>query len=219
MTARSKGDYTMPKQEKVTKASYFAFLVYHKDKDGEVLITEEELHFRLRRSFMMFAVSPLHQPDEDNDGEHWHVIYKHPGPIHFDGARKIITNLSGVPVYNDFVLLLHSPAVYMRYLVHLDNPEKEQFVGGPNCVEVINGFPYDILRSLTASQQQEIQLEIESFALEYNIFEYGRMTNYLSEHGLYEHHRYFTNHTHHFGKYLDSLRHDAEHGRETSLDA
>lgn len=202
-----------------TKYSYVAFIVYRYDRDGNEQITEEDLHTALRRSFMMFAVSPLHQPDEDHDGEHWHVIYKHPGPVYFETFKKLLLNIPGVPVYNDFLLCLYAPAVYMRYLIHLDNPEKEQFIGGVNAVEVINGFPYDILRPLTASQQQEIQLEIESFALEYNIFEYGEMTVYLSEHGLLEHHRYLTTHTHHFGKYLDSLRYCAEQRKEVSLDA
>ena len=212
-----KVDYNMSKKSESTKYRYCAFIVYRYDKDGNEQITEDELHLKLRKSFMMFAVSPLHQPDEDDDGEHWHVIYKHPGPVYFETFQKMLENL-GIPIHNDFILCLYAPQVYMRYLIHLDNPEKEQFVGGANAVEVINGFPYDIFRELSASQQQEIQLEIESFATEFNIFEYATMTNYLSEHGLWEHHRYLTTHTHHFGKYLDSLRYSAEQRQEVSLD-
>lgn len=205
------------KDDEDRKYSYFGFIVYRYDKEGNEQITRDQLVFRLRYTWMMFTVSPLHQPDEEHDGQHWHVIYRHPAPIRFEGARKILTNLEGVPVYQNFILCLYAPRVYMRYLIHLDNPEKEQFQG-ESCIEIINGFPLDLSRPLTERDKMEIQMEIEGFALEYSIFEYAAMTVYLSKHELFEHYHYFTTHTHHFGKFLDSLRFSAEENKEVDID-
>lgn len=205
--------------ESDAKYTYFAFIVYRYDKHGEEQVDRDELIRKLRDQWLMFAVSPWHEPDDDHDGEHLHVIYKHPAPIRFEGARKILLYIPGVPVYNNYVLCLYAPRVYQRYLIHLDNPEKQQWLEGENAIDVINGFPLDLSRQLTEREKQEIQLEIESFAVEYSIFEYGAMTIYLSKHGMLEHHRYLTTHTHHFGKFLDSLRHSAVQNQEVDLDA
>lgn len=208
-------------ETEASKYRYFAFLVYRTDKYGHELITQDELEIGLSKSFGEFAISPLHEPDEDDECEHWHVVYRHPGPIVLKGACKIIRQISydaQIHVHNDYVLALHHPKVYQRYLVHLDNPEKQQFEGGANSITVVNGFPLDVTRELSIPEQLQIQMEIESFARDYNIFEYASMTTYLAKHAMFEHYRYFTTHTHHFGKFLDSLRYSAEQNQEVDLD-
>lgn len=201
-----------------SKFRYFAFFVYRTDKDGKEQITEEQLHDVLLRSFADFAVSPLHQPDEEQTVEHWHVVYKHPSSVRLEPVRKFLLSVDGLPVYNDYIIALHHPANYQRYLIHLDNPDKEQFVGGQNAIKVINNFPLNLMRELSISDKLEIQMQIESFAVEFNIFEYASMAIYLSSHGMTEHYLYFTTHTHHFGKFLDSLRYSAEQRQEPDID-
>lgn len=201
------------------KFRYFAFFVYKTDKDGNEQITEEELHALLLRSFGDFAVSPLHQPDDEQTNEHWHVIYKHPSSVRLEPVRNFINSIEGLPVYNGVVICLHHPSNYQRYLIHLDNPEKEQFVDGANAIHLVNNFPLNLMRELSVSDKMQLQMEIEGFAEEYNIFEYSSMTIYLSSHGMMEHYLYFTTHTHHFGKFLDSLRYSYERREEPNIDS
>lgn len=201
-----------------SKYRYYAGIVYRLDKDGNEQISEQQLKERLIQSFGDFAISPLHQPDEDDEVEHWHVIYKHPAPVRINVVREFLHDID-VPFFNNYFLPLHHPNNYQRYLIHLDNPDKEQFVGGEKAITVINGFPLNLMRELSVPDKIKLQQEIESFACDYNIFEYATMTVYLSEHGMTEHYVYFTTHTHHFGKFLDSLRYSAEQREEVSLDA
>lgn len=202
-----------------SKFRYFAFFVYKTDKDGNEQITESRLHEILLRSFGDFAVSPIHQPDDEQTAEHWHVVYKHPSSVRIEPVRKFLLSIEGLPIYNDYIIALHHPANYQRYLIHLDNPDKEQFVGGQSAIEVINNFPLNLMRELSITDKLEIQMQIESFATEYNIYEYATMCIYLSEHQMVEHYLYFTTHTHHFGKFLDSLRYSAEQRSEPDLDS
>lgn len=202
-----------------SKFRYFAFIVYRKDKDGKVQIELTDLIEILIRSFGDFAISPLHQPDEDYNGEHWHVVYKHPSSVRLAPVIKFLSGIQCLPIYNDYVIPLHHPANYQRYLIHLDHPDKEQFVNGEKAISLVNNFPLNLMRELSLSDKMELQQQIESFACEYNIFEYASMTMYLSSHGMTEHYLYFTTHTHHFGKFLDSLRYSAEQRKEVDIDA
>lgn len=208
-TADDERNFTMT-TDKESKYRYFAFLVYRTDTEGNVKIEEDELIRNLAASFGCFAVSPLHQPDDDDECEHWHVIYKHGNSVQFTPVYKWITSHPEFQVHNDFVLALYRPDVYQRYLLHLDNPEKEQFAGGVRAVTTVNGFPYDIHQELSVSQKLEMQQEIEHLAVDHCVYEYSKMTLMLSEEGLMEHYYYFTTHTHHFAKFLDSLRHSID---------
>lgn len=202
-----------------SKYRYFAGFVYRHDKEGNEQITEDELYERLLRSFGDFAISPMHAADDEQTDEHWHVVYKHPSSVRLEPARNFMIGIEGVPFFNDYIIPLHHPANYQRYLIHLDSPEKEQFEGGANAIKTVNNFPLNLSRELSLSDKLQIQKEIESFATEFNIFEYATMTIYLSEHALDEHYLYFTTHTHHFGKFLDSLRYSFEQRQEASIDA
>lgn len=193
-------------EEKTAKFRYFAGVIYKYRKDGSTRYEDEsDLARTLRETFGDFAISPLHAPDEENDGEHWHVVYRHPAPCRLEVARRFCKGL----FHNDFMLCLHHPRNYQRYLIHLDNPEKEQFPGLSNAITIVNNFPLDLSRDLSMSEKMEIQADIESLAEEFSIFEYAHMCRYLRTQGMTEHYWYFSTHTHHFGKFLDSLRHSS----------
>lgn len=201
-----------------SKFRYFAGFVYKNDAEGNEQITFDELCKNLLRSFGDFAISPLHAADDEQTSEHWHVIYKHPSSVRLKVAREFMLSVDGVPFYNDFIIALHHPSNYQRYLVHLDNPEKEQFEGGAETITTINNFPLNTMRELSLSEKMELQQEIEALAVEYSIFEYSSLCMYLSKHKMQEHYIYFTTHTHHFGKFLDSLRYCSMERKEVDLD-
>lgn len=197
-------------KEKAQKFRYFGFLVCQTDRDGNVNYqTREELTRKLRNTFGDFCISPLHQPDSDDgtDFLHWHVVYRHPNTVAIEFVRNWVQE-QGLEVYNNFVLGLHHPRNYQRYLVHLDNPEKEQF--HVNDIEVVNNFPLDLSKEMSETERFEMQMEIESFIDDYNVMEYSVMCMFLRQKGYTDHYRYFTTHTNHFSKYLDSVRNAAK---------
>lgn len=71
-------------------------------------------------------VSPLHCPDEENKKPHHHVVIikRARTGYELDTWRGYVTQLQGA---NNMVFVPDAPVAYCRYLLHLDNPEKEQF--------------------------------------------------------------------------------------------
>lgn len=197
-------------KDKTDKFRYFAFFVYRHDKDGNEIHSLEEIVNRLHETHAPFVISPMHSPDDEHNDEHWHIVYKHPNSVSFEGARKYLISVAGGMIFNDFILPLHHPRGYQRYLLHLDDPEKEQFPDGLNEIRIINNFPLDLSRELSRPEMMQMQIEIEYLAVDYAIFEYSDMTLYLAKHNMMDHYMYFTSHTHHFGKFLDSLRYKHE---------
>ena len=106
-----------------SKFRYFAGFVYLHDKSGNKQMDPERLYSILLQSFGDFCFSPVHQPDDEQNDEHIHVVYKHPSSVSLKAARSFMLS-TGVPFFNDYIIPLHHPANYQRYLVHLDNPEK-----------------------------------------------------------------------------------------------
>lgn len=193
-------------KEKAQKFRYFGFIVCQTDSDGLVNYqTREELERQLRNTFGDFCISPLHSPDKDDgtDFMHWHVVYRHPNTVSIEYVRNWVSE-NDIKAYNNFVLGLHHPRNYQRYLVHMDNPEKEQFAAWE--IATVNNFPLDLSKELSQTERFEMQQEIESFCDEYQIHEYAIMCQFLRQKGKHDHYQYFTTHTHHFSKYLDSLR-------------
>lgn len=193
-------------KEKAQKFRYFGFIVCVRDSEGKLNYDDRDGLIRaLRNTFGDFCVSPMHHPDKDDgtDFEHYHVVYRHPNTVAIDFVRNWIQE-QGIKVYNNFILGLHHPRNYQRYLVHMDNPEKEQF--HVNDIEVVNNFPLDLSKEMSETERFEMQMEIESFIDEYNVLEYSVMCMFLRQKGFTDHYRYFTTHTNHFSKYLDSAR-------------
>lgn len=190
------------KNNEETKYRYFAFLIYKHDKDGQEIWTTEKLEQALIRKWGMFAISPEHQPDEDDPDVHWHVVYKHPNTVRASTVHQIVDDIA----YNKFVLCLHHPNIYQRYLIHLDNPEKQQFTDGVKAITLVGGFPLDLMPELTQAQKYEIQKELESFVTEFNIREYASLVDYTRDNCALEYYIFLTTHTFHFKAYLDSKR-------------
>lgn len=109
-----------------------AFLFYPEDAPLDFLLD------RLKESHVPAFVSPLHQPDDKELKEHYHVL------LMFDSQQ-------GVKYLHDLVLYLggangyfvHPPKrQYARYLLHLDDPDKEQFSESVTCLNGADFSPY-----------------------------------------------------------------------------
>lgn len=202
------------------KSRYFAFVVY---KDNGLIQEDgkdprEVLIKKLRDTFGDYAVSPLHESDEDENNDHYHVVYYHGNTVSLKAVRDMFdrfnTQIFGgltnkTLIKNNFIVPLHHPRNYQRYLVHLDQPEKQQFDMNEDddLIAVVNNFPLDLTRELTHADKMRIQREIEVIIEEYSLHEYWKVSKYLrTNQDLTDHYEYFTSHTMHFSRFIDSMR-------------
>lgn len=104
---------------KIVKGRDWAFIVYPESAPGNWREILDETHMR-------WIESPLHDKDFNPDGTfkkpHWHVMLSADGPITLKAVEKIVEPLN-VPKPQK----VSSGRGLVRYMVHLDNPEKYQY--------------------------------------------------------------------------------------------
>lgn len=150
---------------KVEKKRYWLFEVYPESAPKDWLQ-------KLKDTKCCFALSPLHAPDDQCVKPHIHGIFYTPGPVTWDNAKKIIPE--DVPA-NGHIEWAKSPTGSQRYLIHLDDPEKEQFPAGVKSITVLNGFPLDLTREMSAAEKRELRRRVLDFIRDYDITEYSEL--------------------------------------------
>lgn len=179
------------------KARYGVFLVYPESAPADWW----EI---LKRSHGAFARSPLHVPDEEVSKPHYHVVYKHPNTIRLDAMKRVIPE--DVPA-NGHVELCSHPRNYQRYLLHLDDPDKQQWEGDPReLIETCNGFPLDLSRDFSQAERAEQRRQIFELIRDNGLCEYADLLEGLLDSGFYDLFDYACNHTILFSHYLASRR-------------
>ena len=179
------------------KWRYFQFLVYPDSAPENWLQI-------LNDTLGMYAVSPRHEPDDGDSKRHFHVIYKHGNPISLETAKRFIPDQ--IPANGYFEPVLH-PGNAQRYLIHLDQPEKQQFAGGQGCISVLNGFPLDLTRELSKVERQIVRARVFEWIRDNGINEYSKLLDSLDVLGDPDMFDYAFNHTIAFNAYLKSRRH------------
>lgn len=179
------------------KYRYFCFEVYPESAPDDWIQI-------LRDTHAPFAISPLHTLDENGEPlkPHWHVIYRHSNPITLDCAYRNIPD--DVPA-NGKVDPVPHPHGYQRYLIHLDDPDKQQF-SGPNEITVINAFPLDLSRDYSKAELNSFRDQIFEFIQDYGLLEYCDLIDFLRGSGNFELLDYATTHTILYNSYLASRR-------------
>lgn len=190
------GFFMAQKKEGPDKGRYFAGIVA---ADSAPVDWREQL----KASHAPYAISPLHTPDKENPFEHYHVVYKHSNTITLQTARKVI--VPGI-FKNDYLLLLHHPRLYQRYLIHLDDPDKQQFPQGRDAIEIINSFPLDLTRDFSQEERAQQRNDVFEFIRDYAITEYADLIDALMESGQADLLDYAANHTLLYNTYLTSRR-------------
>ena len=105
------------------KPSSVAFLVYVDESDIGGIQTFEQIKRVFEVNGLMGFVSPVHHESEKY---HIHILMLRPSRCGFTMSTwKDIAYLLGAA--NNHVEYIACPHKYARYLLHLDNPEKEQF--------------------------------------------------------------------------------------------
>lgn len=156
---------------KMSKTRNWAFVVYPESvPDGW-----EEL---LANTHIPAFVSPLHDSDADENGElkkpHYHVILMMDGPITHKRANEIIAPFGGTQSA-EYIKSLRG---YVRYLAHLDNPEKAQY--DPAEIVTINGANLaDVLRfSQSDADKYQVIGEIMRYCEENGVHEFSALVKF-----------------------------------------
>lgn len=180
---------------KTDKHRYFNFLVYPES-------APEDWLNQLKDSLCPYVVSPLHSPDEKVAKPHHHVMFYSPGPITLENAYNIIPE--SVPA-NGHIEWAKSAQGSQRYLIHLDDLDKEQFPQGVKSITVLNGFPLDLTRAYSSAELRELRRRVHECIREYDIVEYAELLDALLELDV-DMYDYACNHTILFNTYISSRR-------------
>lgn len=128
----------------------------------------------LSQQFVPCFISPLHDKDINPGGEpkkpHYHVVIMYEGKKSLEQAKELISLFSGVGCE-----VVQSIRGYARYLCHLDNPEKAQYL--PDEVRSLCGADYSATIGLVTDKYKAID-EIMDFCDENGIYSYRDLMKY-----------------------------------------
>lgn len=100
------------------------------------------------------AISPLHKPDNEGEDEekkqHWHVI------LDFGQGKKSqkqILEISKNLLNGTYPKNIISPIGYYEYLIHKNNPQKEQFAEGFKAIKHMNGFDLETYQNIDKEEK------------------------------------------------------------------
>ena len=148
----------------------FACVVYPESAPTDWLETLKNLHIET-------LVSPLHDNDINPDGStkkpHYHIMLLFEGKKSDKQVKEIFDLIGGVG--NEKILSIRG---YSRYLCHLDNPEKAQYL--PEHVMALNGADYQKCIELVTDKYKCI-IEMRQFICENNIYSYADLFDYCAE--------------------------------------
>ena len=119
-------------------------------------------------------ISPYHKDDINADGEpkkpHWHVLIMFEGVKSPEQAKEIFDKIGGVGCEK-----VNSLRGYARYLCHLDNPDKAQYL--IEDVVSLCGADYQDIISLASDKYKTIE-EMIDFCEQYNITSFYLLSKY-----------------------------------------
>lgn len=152
----------------------WAFLIYQED----LKCSFSECLKKLTELGVCMAISPLHIPDSECKKPHYHCLMAFDGVKSGDTLSELNNMVTGLPFDWSFCSNRQCPYFfqvnalgnYFRYLVHLDNREKQQFSGFSVCaypaiqdnsIILLGGFnPRDYLERNMAVDTDSQILEI-----------------------------------------------------------
>lgn len=124
--------------------------------------------------------SPLHDRDvNETTGElkkaHWHIVLSFDGKKSFEQVSDLLT-----PIRCPIPQRCHSMKGAVRYLAHLDNPEKAPY----KVTDIVPHGGFDLTGALTpsASERYELVEEMQSFCFAEGIVEFADLCDYARRH-------------------------------------
>lgn len=130
----------------------------------------------LTEQFVPAFVSPLHDLDVNPTGEqkkeHYHVLVMYDSVKTVEQALELFGKIGGVGCE-----VVQSIRGYARYLCHLDNPDKHQYL--PEAVRCLCGADYADVIDLISDKYNAIR-EIIEFCELHDVMSYSQLLKYCS---------------------------------------
>lgn len=159
------------KKETVSRTRNYATVVYQ-ESDGFIENWQEILADEKVPAF----ISPLHDRDVNPTGEvkkaHWHVVIMFDSVKTPEQAKEVFEKINGVGCE-----VVKSCRGYVRYLCHLDNPEKFQY--SESDVRSLNGADYIGIIGLAIDKYKALQ-EMMQFCIDCEVYSYSDLLEYAS---------------------------------------
>lgn len=139
----------------------------------------EDWRERLDAEHIEWAESPLHDMDvNESTGElkkpHWHIILAFDGKKSYEQVVEILEPLNG-PIPKR----CHSLKGAVRYMAHLDNPEKAQYP--PSLIVGHGGFDVASAMLPTSAQRYQLIAEMQVWVKENGIIEMQDLMDYARD--------------------------------------
>ena len=136
----------------------------------------------LKDTQIKIAISPLHQPSngKGEDKQHWHIICDFEGQKTQSQVNKISKSVNGTEAFT-----IISPIGYYEYLIHKNDPDKEQFPEGFKAITHMNGFDVETYQQI----EKKDKLEEASFTLieairENEYYEFAQLVEYCYDNDM-----------------------------------
>ena len=161
----------MAEKKRDERTRNWTFVLYPESAPEQWRTYLDDMHIQ-------WVESPLHDADLNGDGTqkkpHWHVALLFEGNKSFEQIKEI-TDALNAPIPQKIA----SIRSMIRYMAHIDNPEKEQY----KISDVIGHGGVDVAEYLKPSSlaRYEIIREMITFIKERNICEYTTFMNYACE--------------------------------------
>ena len=131
----------------------------------------------LEQLFVPAFVSPLHDQDVNPTKEpkkpHWHVVIMFDSVKTKKQAKELFEKIGGIGVET-----VQSLRGYVRYLCHLDNPEKAQY--NPENVKCFCGADYYNTISLVTDKYKTLK-EITQYCKNQNVYSFSNLWEFCEE--------------------------------------
>jgi len=149
----------------------WTFLVYPESAPQNWRDVLDELHIQ-------WVESPLHDKDDNADGEqkkeHWHILLLFEGNKSYEQVKEITDKLDAT-----IPLKVQSAKGLVRYMAHLDNPEKHQY----DRALIVGHGGVDVAEYLkpTSSTRYQLIKEMRQWVGENGCVEFSRLFDYAAD--------------------------------------
>jgi hypothetical protein len=125
-----------------------------------------------------WVCSPLHDKDINATGEvkkaHWHILFLFEGKKSYEQIKEITDRINAPAPQS-----CHDAKALVRYMSHLDNPDKAQY--STNDIKVYGGVDLAELLSPSSAEKQLIIDEMMSYVKNNKIMEFQDLADYARE--------------------------------------
>lgn len=154
-----------------------------------------------------WACSPLHDKDvNETTGEpkkpHYHVVLSFEGKKSYEQVKEITDKLKATIPQK-----CHSVCGAVRYMAHLDNPEKAQY----STKDITCGMGFDVgaALKLSATEKDQILQRLENFIFKRHVREYAHLAYWVSKYHP-EWRETLKCNSYHIGQIIKSIRNSGD---------